>query len=55
MDERLTEVTFGVTINVYRLMEVTFKRNDAQLWLIVMCEKYTVILLKVMCKQYGTL
>ena len=31
-DKRLTEVTFGVTINVYRLMQVTFKSNDAQLW-----------------------
>ena len=25
------EVTFGVTINVERLKEVTFKSNDAQL------------------------
>ena len=31
-DQRLTEVTFGVTINVLRLTEVTFKSNDAQLW-----------------------
>ena len=30
-DQWLTEVTFRVTINVWRLTEVTFKSNDAQL------------------------
>ena len=32
-DQRITEVTFGVTINVLRLTEFTFKSNDAQLCL----------------------
>ena len=31
MDQHLTEVNFGVTINDYYLTEVTFKSNDAQL------------------------
>ena len=34
MDQRLTEVTFGITINVQRLTEVTFKSNNAQLCLL---------------------